>query len=80
MTPLVFMDRGRRADRYPWFEWKVRLFVIGAVLAVVGMATEIQWLVGVAIVILLGGFLVRFLPGGRGEVAGESDSDRSGAA
>ncbi len=63
----MLIDRHRRADRYPWLEWKVRLFVVGAGLAVVGMALETQWIVAVAIVILFVGFLIRFLPGGRGE-------------
>ncbi len=65
----MLIDRHRRADRYPWLEWKVRFFVIGAGLAVVGMAMDVQWVVGVAIVILFAGFLVRFLPGGKGESA-----------
>ena len=65
MSPI--MDRSRKAGRYPWLEWKVRLFVLGACMAVAGMTMEIRWLVAVAIAILFGGFLIRFLPGGRGE-------------
>ena len=69
MSPILFIDRRRKADRYPWLEWKVRLFVLGAGLAVLGMAGEIQWLVAVAIVILFAAFLIRFFPGGKGESA-----------
>jgi hypothetical protein len=69
VTPLVFVDRSRRADRYPWFEWKVRLFLAGAALGIVGMAAGMDWLVAVGIVILGGGFLLRFLPSGRGAPA-----------
>ena len=75
MSPIPFMDRRRRADRYPWLEWKVRLFVVGASLAVAGMAIEIQWLVVVAIVILFAGFLIRFLPGGTGESTDHPDPE-----
>lgn len=66
MSVLLFLDRSRRADRYPWLLWKVRLFVIGAGLAVGGMVMDLDWLIMVAGVFLLGGFLIRFLPGGTG--------------
>jgi len=65
---MLFVDRSRKADRYPWLEWKVRLFAIGAALAVGGMATGFDALVSVGIGVLLLAFLVRFLPGGKGEV------------
>jgi hypothetical protein len=73
MAPLLFMDRGRKADRYPWLIWKVRFFVIGAGLAVGGMILEMDWLIFVAIVFLAAGFLIRFLPGGTGVVEGEPE-------
>ncbi len=73
MSPILFMDRSRKADRYPWLEWKVRLFAVGAGLAVAGMAMDTRWLVAVAIVILFAGFLIRFLPGGTGESSEERD-------
>lgn len=71
MPLLVFLDRSRKADEYPWLLWKVRLFVIGAGLAVGGMLLEMDWVVFAAIVVLAAAFLVRFLPGGRGEVKGD---------
>ena len=71
MSTLIFLDRSRRADDYPWLLWKVRLFVIGAGLAVGGMVMDLDWLILIAIVFLLGGFLVRFLPGGTGVVEDE---------
>ena len=67
------MDRGRKAGRYPWLAWKVRFFVLGAAMALAGMAMAIQWLVAIAIVILFGAFLIRFLPGGRGEEVEQLD-------
>lgn len=57
------LDRSRRAGRY--LEWKVRLFTLGAVLAVVGMAVESDWMIRTAIVVLAIGLVLRFLPGGR---------------
>ena len=70
---MVFMDRERRAHRYPWFEWKVRLFLVGAALGVVGIGLSWDLLVLAGIAVLAGGLLVRFLPGGRGVDAGEPD-------
>ena len=58
----MFFDRSRRAGRY--LEWKVRLFTLGAVLAVVGMATGQSWMTWVAIIVLAGGMMLRFLPSG----------------
>ncbi len=59
----MFFDRSRRAGRY--LEWKVRLFTLGAVLAVVGMATGQTWMTWAAIGVLVTGMVLRFLPGGR---------------
>jgi uncharacterized membrane protein YccC len=56
----MLLDRTKRADRY--LEWKVRLFVVAAVFALAGIYTENRWLTGVAIALLLAGFLLRFLP------------------
>ena len=56
----MFVDRRRRSD--PWLEWKVRFFLLGAGVAIVGIGMGIAWIVGVAIVILLVAFLIRFLP------------------
>lgn len=69
MSPFLFIDRDRRADSYPWFEWKVRLFLLGATIAVVGIALELEWLTSISILILVAAFLMRFLPGGKGESA-----------
>ena len=57
----MLLDRTKRADRY--LEWKVRLFVVAAVFGLAGIYTESRWLTGVAIALLLAGFLLRFLPG-----------------
>jgi hypothetical protein len=68
---MFFMDRSRKAEQYPWLEWKVRLFAIAAALAVGGMATGMDWLVSVGTGVLVLAFVVRFFPGGKGEVEEE---------
>ena len=70
---MVFMDRSRKAEDYPWLPWKVRIFLVGAVVAVAGMAMESRVLVGISIGILAFGFGLRFLPGGTGVAPGEEE-------
>lgn len=70
-----FADRSRRADRYPWLVWKVRLFSAGAVLAVAGIVMELDWAIWTAVGVLAAAFLVRFLPGGRGQVEEEEEDE-----
>lgn len=72
---LIFADRTRKAADYPWLAWKVRIFVVGAVLAVYGMVQEDNRILAVATFVLLVGFLMRFLPGGRGVMEEEEDLD-----
>lgn len=67
----MFFDRFRRAGRY--LEWKVRLFTLGAVLAVVGMALNQSWMTWGAIGVLVAGMMLRFLPGGV-EAEGECEA------
>lgn len=64
----MFLDRDRRAGRY--LEWKVRLFSVAAVLAVVGMYLESRWMTGAAMLILLAGLMLRFLPARAAEDGG----------
>ncbi len=75
MGPLFFADRSRKADDYPYLAWKVRLFTVGAVLAVFGMVQDDNRIIAAAIFFLLIGFLLRFLPGGKGVVEGEDEED-----
>lgn len=72
---LIFADRTRKAEDYPWLAWKVRVFSVGAVLAVYGMVQDDNRILAVATFILFIGFMMRFLPGGRGVVEGEEDLD-----
>lgn len=52
-------------------EWKVRVFTVGAALAMVGIYFDARWVTGTALVVLVGGVLLRFVPEG---------SERSDAA
>ncbi|MEX1257090.1 MAG: hypothetical protein WEG36_05675 [Gemmatimonadota bacterium] len=62
MTPRLFLDRRRSGEPAQLLDWKVRIFAIGAGLALGGMILDIGWLVTSAIVVLLAGFALRFLP------------------
>lgn len=67
----MLLDRGRKAGRY--LEWKVRLFSVAAVLALVGIYRESGWMTGAAIGILLVGLMLRFLPDGSEGVPTEDE-------
>jgi len=68
---MVLLDRRRRAGRY--LEWKVRLFSLGAVVALAGIYWREAWMTSIAIVILLAGMVLRFLPASRGEAPEEDE-------
>lgn len=60
MTAMVFLDRSSdRSTQY--LGWRMRLFAAGAAIGLVGIFTEIRWLIWVAIAVLVAGFLLRFL-------------------
>jgi hypothetical protein len=77
---VIFFDRRRKGDD-PFLEWKVRLFLAGAAVALVGMARNSSWLVLGGILILLAGASLRFFrrPGAEapGEGAGEDEGDEA---
>lgn len=54
------LDRSRAAG--PLLEWKVGIFLVAAGLGLGGMYLEERWLTGGAILVLLGGVLLRFPP------------------
>lgn len=58
----MFVDRRPRDDRF--LEWKVRLFTLAAVLALLGIYLDERWVIGAAIVVLGLALGLRFLPGG----------------
>ena len=65
MSLFSLLDRSQRAGRH--LEWKVRVFTLGAALAVAGIYFEERWMTGAAIVVLVGGVLLRYIPSGRVE-------------
>lgn len=73
---MVFLDRRRRAG--PYLEWKVRLFVVAAVLGLAGIYLEERWLTGAAIVLLFAGLGLRFLPTGERDEDEEEDEEGAG--
>lgn len=47
-------------------EWRIRIFGSGAILAVLGMYFDMSWMIWLAIVVLVLGLGLRFLPGSGG--------------
>ncbi|MFW6202654.1 MAG: hypothetical protein ACOC8B_08745 [Gemmatimonadota bacterium] len=58
---MPFRPSRERRGPDPHLDVKIIVFVVGAALAVVGIAMEIEWLVTVAIAVLAAGVLLRFL-------------------
>ena len=56
-------DRTPRAGADRWLVPKMSLFVIGAAIAILGIGLGREWLVDVAIAVLVVGVLLRFIPG-----------------
>ena len=74
MGPMTFMARSPKLSR-SHLEWRVRLFGMGAILAVVGMGAQQPWLINVAIAVLGVGFLLGLLARrGIARVEGEDES------
>jgi len=61
MISRRFFQRDGRNGPERFLEWRVRLFVVGAGLALGGMMLEIGWLVTAAVVVLLAGIAIRFI-------------------
>lgn len=74
---MIILDRRRRAG--PHLEWKIRIFVVAAVLGLAGIYLDERWLTGPAIVLLFGGLSLRFLPTGESETDGEDDGSEEDA-
>jgi hypothetical protein len=72
---FLFVDRSPRDDRF--LEWKIRLFSVAAVLALVGIYLDERWMTGTALVVLTAGLLLRFLPrSGNGDDRSVEDDER----
>lgn len=69
---ILFVRRSRREEPDPYVGLKMLLFALGAVMALAGMLLTWTWLVAAAMVVLVVGFAVRFLPARAGK-----DEERS---
>jgi hypothetical protein len=56
----LFLDRRPRSRRF--LIWKTRIFGVAAVIALVGMSLNNPYVTGAALVLLLGGVALRFVP------------------
>ena len=52
--------RSRSGPAAGQLEWRVRLFGVGAILAILGMYFDARWMIWIAIAVLVTGFLLRF--------------------
>ena len=72
---MMFITRSPKPSR-SHLEWRVRLFGMGAILAVVGMGAEQPWLINLAIGVLGVGFLLGLLARrGIARAEGEDESN-----
>lgn len=61
---MGFFRPSRTARAGPWFEWKVRIFLLGAALGLAGIFLDDRRLVVAAVVVLAAGVVLRALPVG----------------
>jgi hypothetical protein len=59
---VIFRPTRERRGPDRWLNAKVAIFCLGAGIALVGVASEKNWVVNIAIGVLAIGFLMRFLP------------------
>ena len=69
---MFFSRRREGTDHY--LDWKVRLFFLGAALALAGIGLDSSLVVGLALAVFVAGFALRFFPGTPGG-PDQSDSD-----
>lgn len=69
---MLVLDRTKREG--PHLEWRVRAFAVAAVFGLAGIYFDDRWLTGLAIVLLLVGFALRFAkPGAHATGTGPED-------
>ncbi len=71
----MFFSRrtGRPTARF--LEWRIRFFGAGAILSLAGIYLEMSWLVTAALVVLLAGVALKFVPDR--DAAGEEEEQGS---
>ncbi len=72
----IFLDRTRRADSA--LELNVVLFSVAAVLTLAGMYLQERWLTTAALVLLLGGVVLRIAMRPRGSLYADDEDDDVG--
>ena len=60
-------SRNRSGGGDPFVVWKVRLFGVGAALALSGIGFEVSWVVWAGVGVLAIGLFLRFIPRGGGD-------------
>ena len=58
---MIFRPSRERRGPDRWLSAKVAIFCLGAGIALVGVASERNWVINLAIAVLAIGFLMRFL-------------------
>lgn len=66
-------SRTARAGR--WFEWKIRIFLAGAAVAMVGIFLDDRRVILAALVVLAVGVVLRALPDGGAPASPDDDPD-----
>jgi disulfide bond formation protein DsbB len=56
----LFVNRRRGSSGH--LEWRIRLFGVGAIVGLAGMYAQVRWMIWIALVVLVVGFLLRFFP------------------
>lgn len=63
---MLFPDRSRRGpDKFLF--WKVMLFAVAGLLIYFGIRLELGWLLWIAVIVLIAGMALRFLPSKEGD-------------
>jgi hypothetical protein len=75
---LFFIRRSGSEGPDPWLLAKVRVFAIGAALALGGMILDQGWMIWAAIGVLLVGIVLRFLPRTDGSRASDAPGRTEG--
>ena len=73
----MFVGRGDHSGKLGHLHWRIRLFAIGAGLAIGGIAFDSSWLIYAAILVLVAGMALRFAPetDTGADVGSEAESD-----
>lgn len=71
----LLLDRRPRSNH--WLVWKIRIFGVAAVVAIVGMYLDNPYVTGSALVLLFIGMLLRFLPAPKTPDAGVDEGPPS---